>query len=273
MAQKRILIVDDDKSILRMLEFGLKKLGSDYQFFTSKDIYGAMEQIEKEWFDLVITDYMMPGMTGVDLARAVRKISPDTQVVLMTAYGSSELRNTTDNLGIDGFLNKPFTMEQIREVVLKATSRNDEPESAPMPSDSDDDAEVTSTLSGLSSVENESIDSHLKKLQVDAGARGVILVSAEGQPVQVAGQIDSAKADYICALVAANFYSPAELSRLLNNQHSFKASFYEGDSYNLYVCTVNEKFLLAVVFDVKLRPGVIWFYAKQTAATLVPLLN
>ena len=103
MTQKRILIVDDDKSILRMLEFGLKKMGPDYQFFTARDIYNALEQIETEWFDLVVTDYMMPGMTGVDLARAVRKISPDTQVVLMTAYGSSELRNTTDNLGIDGF--------------------------------------------------------------------------------------------------------------------------------------------------------------------------
>ena len=271
MTQKRILIVDDDKSILRMLEFGLKKLGPDYQFFTAKDIYSALEQIETEWFDLVVTDYMMPGMTGVDLARAVRKISPDTQVVLMTAYGSSELRNTTDNLGIDGFLNKPFTMEQIREVVLQATHRNDEPEPDAEPPDSP--TRISPALAGLSPLENETIDSHLRKLQVDAGVRGVILISAEGRPIQVAGQIDNAKAEYICALVAANFFSPAELSSLLDNRQPFKASFYEGDAYNLYVCNVNEKFLLAVVFDVKLRPGVVWFYTKQTAAALLPLLS
>ena len=272
MSNKRILIVDDDKSILRMLEFGLKKLGPDYQFFTAKDISIAMEFIEDQWFDLIITDYMMPGMTGVDLARAVRRISPDTQVVLMTAYGSSELRNTTDNLGIDGFLNKPFTMEQIREVVIQTTGRTDEPQEDLEPTTSDDEIPSV-TLDVLSAENNKSIDGHLKKLQVDAGTRGVILVSADGQPVQIVGQIDNKKSEHICSLVTANFYSPAELSKLLNNKNAFKASFYEGDSYNLYVCDVNGKYLLAVVFDANLRPGVVWFYTRQTAAALIPLLN
>ncbi len=271
MSKKRILIVDDDKSILRMLEFGLKKLGSDYQFYTAKDIYSAMEYVESQWFDLVITDYMMPGITGVDLARAVRRISPDTQVVLMTAYGSSELRSTTDNLGIDGFLNKPFTMEQIRDVVLHASNRTDEQPVEPPPPPSVPDTPVANLL--ISSEDTTSVSDCLQKLQVDAGARGVLLVSEEGNPVQIVGQIDNEKADYICALIAANFYSPAELSNLLNNQKPFKASFYEGDSYNLYVCNVNEKFLLAVVFDVKLRPGVVWFYTKQTATVLAPVGN
>ena len=87
------------------------------------------------------------------------------------------------------------------------------------------------------------------------------------------GQIIRSKVDYICALVAANHYSPAELSSLLLNQKTFKASFYEGDTYNLYVCDVNEKFLLAVIFDARLRPGVVWFYTKQTALALAPLLG
>jgi len=269
MSKKRVLIVDDDKSILRMLEFGLKKLGSDYEFVTAKDIYIAMEQIENNWFDLVITDYMMPGMTGVDLARAVRSISPDTQVVLMTAYGSTELRSTTDNLGIDGFLNKPFTMEQIREVVLRvANSRQPQPEPQ-VPTVADASAPPLE----IPPDDEKSVDDYLQKLHMDAGTHGVILISSEGQPVQVAGQIDSNKTEYICALVAANFYSPVELSKLLDNQKAFKACFYEGDSYNLYVCNVNQKYLLAVVFDVRLRPGVVWFYTKQTATTLAPLLK
>ncbi len=269
MNTKRVLIVDDDKSILRMLEFGLKKLGSDYEFFTALDIYGAMEHVEKQWFDLVITDYMMPGMTGVDLARVVRRVSPDTQVVLMTAYGSSELRHTTDNLGIDGFLNKPFTMEQIREVVLRATNRYEPEEEAPpipVPQTPPLDLEV-------SQLNDQSVESYLQKLQVDAGSRGVILITSDGHQVQLVGQIDNSKLEYICALIAANFHSPLELSNLLDNQKPFKASFFEGDSYNLYVCNVNGKYLLAVVFDVRLRPGVVWFYTKQTASALVSLLG
>ena len=104
MKEKRVLIVDDDKSILRMLDFGLRKLGPDYQIITADDIFTAMEHIESTWFDLIIIDYMMPVMTGVDLARAVRRISPDTQIVLMTAYGTSKLRHTTDSLRFDRLL-------------------------------------------------------------------------------------------------------------------------------------------------------------------------
>ena len=90
--------------------------------------------------------------------------------------------------------------------------------------------------------------------------------------MQVIGQINQSKIDEICKLVASNHYGPAKLSNLLDNKKTFKASFYEGDSYNLYVCDVNGKCLLAVVFDVKLRPGVIWFYTKQTATALEPLI-
>ena len=92
MRTKRILIVDDDQDILRMLEYGLRKLGPGYEIITAKDIFSAIDEIEEYRFDLVLTDYMMPGMTGVDLARAARRMSPDTQVVLMTAYGTNQLR-------------------------------------------------------------------------------------------------------------------------------------------------------------------------------------
>lgn len=266
--KKLILIVDDDKSILRMLEFGLKKLGSDYQFYTAHNIYNAMEQVEQKWFDLVITDYMMPGMTGVDLARAVRRISPETQVVLMTAYGSAELRHTLDNLGIDGFLNKPFTMDQIREVVLQSVKANSEH----LPSvQLEANPTVPDTKNIITSA--DSVDSQLQKLLVDAGVRGAMLISSDGYPVQIVGQIASANSDSICALIAANFYYPTELSDLLGNQQHFKSSFYEGDANNLYVCKVNGKYLLAVLFDVKLRPGVVWFYTKQAAMALATLLK
>lgn len=266
-----ILIVDDDKDVLRMLEFGLKKMGPDYQVTTARDTQSAVEQVEKEWFDLVLTDFMMPGMTGIDLARAIRHLSPDTQIVLMTAYGTIDLRDTSDHLGIDAYLNKPFTMEQLREVVQRLTRRPAPPELLPL--DSPPPPEPGPPAFSLSAVEAISVEEQLQALLVDAGARGVLLIDAEGRPIHVVGQIYRSKVDYISALVAANHHSPAELSNLLLNQRTFRASFYEGDMYNLYVCDVNEKFLLAVVFDARLRPGVIWFYAKQTAAALVPLLR
>lgn len=261
-----ILIVDDDKDVLRMLEFGLKKLGPNYQIATAKDTQSAVEQVEAQLFDLVLTDYMMPGMTGIDLVQAIRHLSPETQVVLMTAYGTADLRNASDHFGVDAYLNKPFTMEQLREVVQRLTRRPPAPEPAPAP-------EPVAPPLSLSAMEVLSVEEQLQGLMADAGARGILLIDSNGRPVHVVGQIIRSKVDYICSLVAANHHSPAELSSLLLNQRTFRASFYEGDTYNLYVCDVNEKFLLAVIFDARLRPGVIWFYAKQAAAALAPLLE
>lgn len=271
MNKKRILIVDDDKDILRMLEFGLRKLGPDYEICTAKDIFGAIDEIEDRRFDLILTDYMMPGMTGVDLARAARRMSPEAHVVLMTAYGTNKLRDTTDHLGFDGYLNKPFTMDQVREVIRQVGDQVvPEEEVAPPPPEPE---ESPPEVEPSGPAGQESVEDQLQQLQVNAGARGVLLINSEGSPVQVAGQLDAAKIEYICALVAANFYSSAELSSLVDNQKVFNASFYEGDAYNLYVCDVNGKFLLAVIFDARLRPGVIWFYAKQTALALAPMLD
>jgi two-component system response regulator FlrC len=83
----------------------------------------AISLIEKEPFAVVITDYMMPVMTGVDLALAIRRISPDTQVILMTAYGSPNLRDTSKFLGLDGFLDKPFPLGEVQEIVKRAVAQ------------------------------------------------------------------------------------------------------------------------------------------------------
>ena len=277
MNKKHILIVDDDQDILRMLEFGLKKLGPEYEIQTAKDIQTAISYIERKRFDLILTDYMMPNMTGVDLARAARKMSPDTQVVLMTAYGTNKLRHTTDYLGFDGYLNKPFSIDQVRKivqnlgkdlVVKKDPSAAPPQPAVPLP---DDPAPAQAKVPDLAG--NLSVEELLEKLHIDAGTRGVLLINAQGNPIQSAGQIERAKVEYISALIAANYYSAQELSNLVDNQKIFGASFFEGDTFNLYVCTVNEKYLLATIFDSRLRPGAVWFYARQTASALIPLLN
>jgi CheY-like chemotaxis protein/predicted regulator of Ras-like GTPase activity (Roadblock/LC7/MglB family) len=265
--------VDDDRSVLRMLEFGLKKLGSEYRIHTASDMSNAIEQIEKQWFDLVITDYMMPGMTGVDLATVVRSISPDTQVVLMTAYGTNKLRNTTHNLRFDGYLNKPFTMDQIREMVRQTANRSMMAGNESEPALEHITSQLGETPFQDKPFETMNVGDHLQKLHINAGARAVVLINAKGNAVKVVGQLSQAKIGRICTQIASNYHNAADLSKLLDNSDRFKASFFEGDDFNLYVCDVNKKFLLAVVFDVKLRPGGVWFYTRQTAVALASLLE
>jgi CheY-like chemotaxis protein/predicted regulator of Ras-like GTPase activity (Roadblock/LC7/MglB family) len=259
MSSKRVLIVDDDKDILRMLEFSLKKLGPDYQIITAKDTVAALNMVEKQPVDLVVVDYMMPGITGIDLARAVRQISPGTQVVVMTAYGTTGLRNTAKYLGLDGYIDKPFTLEQIREIVKRAVDKTHQQEETPT------HVEII--------FPHQSIRQQLESLQANTGARCVLLLSSDGYLVQVVGETEGMKVSSISALVAANFIAAAELANLLGNRAVFKSSYHEGEDYNIYAYDVNMEYLLAVVFDAKRKPGAVWFYTKQTVVTLGQLME
>jgi len=266
MGETHVLIVDDDESILRMLEYSLQNLGPEFEIFTAKDMTNAVSEIEKRRIDLVITDYMMPGMTGVDLARAVHRISPDTQIVLMTAYGTSKLRDTSTHMGFDGFIDKPFDVDQVREIILDTIKqvKLNAPPTPPLANEAATQlafSKTAPTVNGL-----------LEQLLINAGARAVLLINAAGDPLKIVGHIEQNQAKTVASLVATSFSQSSELSLLLGNKSSFRSGSYEGDSHNIYICSVNESTLLGVIFDVKLRPGVVWFYTKQTAASLLPLL-
>jgi len=258
MSKKRVLIVDDDNEILLMLDFALKKLGPDYDIITAEGSVQALEVVQNgPPFDVVVTDYVMKEITGVDLARAVRRISPETPVILMTAYGTKRLRATTESLGFDGYLDKPFTVQKIRGIVEQMIH-------TPRPVPAEPVEEIAPP---------EGVEEHLKALQANAHARCVLLLRSNGYPAQVVGESRGLNIPNISALVAANFMSAAELSTLLGNQQAFHSNFLEGENYNVYAYDVNDTFLLTVVFDADRKPGVVWFYTKQTAMVLSPLLT
>ncbi len=114
---KHVLIVDDEPNVALMLADSLEKLGEDYVIETAHSGGEAQNKIQQTQYALVITDYKMPGMSGLDLAQAVRDFSPDTQIMMMTAYGTDELRDLVEQMNIDGYLDKPFTVTKIRDMV------------------------------------------------------------------------------------------------------------------------------------------------------------
>ena len=92
MQPKHILIVDDDAAVVLTLAASLERLGDAYIVDTCNNGLDALHKIEHNAYDLLMTDYSMPGMNGLELARATREIAPATSIIMMTAYGTSELR-------------------------------------------------------------------------------------------------------------------------------------------------------------------------------------
>ncbi len=257
----KLLIVDDDQTVAAILAESLQKVNDDYVVETADSGEEALEKVRQQNYQLVITDYKMPGMSGIDLVRGINKVSPDTQVVLMTAYGTQELRETVDHLGLSGFLDKPFTMQQIREIVRKVLDRTSQQQ------------EEDPFRAGKLVVDDSAVENLLQNLRTDTQARCVLLLSSGGYPVEVAGDSERLDISNLSALVAANFMAAAELAKMLGSGSIFKSSYHEGTDYNIYAYDLEGDLLLAVITDSDRKAGTVWFYTKQAAGELEPLLE
>jgi len=114
----RILIVDDDPSLLHMLQDGIEMFCADCQVTSATDGFTALEQLQRQPFDLVLTDYDLPGMDGLELAQVARQTLPQARVVLMTAYGDgAAFQHGIHVMGLEDYLSKPFSLKQVRELV------------------------------------------------------------------------------------------------------------------------------------------------------------
>ena len=258
---KHILIVDDEPSVATMISASLKKLGPSYVVEIAHSGDEAVDKLQNaaKAYALVITDYHMPGMNGLDLFQTVREISPQTQVVLMTGYGNDRLRNQVEQLNLDGFIDKPFSVAQIREIVERAVGQTKANAAAAQA----DDLEI-----------DETVQACLNDLQTNTNAQCVLLISSTGYPISVVGVTRHFDVTTVSALVAANFLASAELANMLGSPNSiFKSAYHEGNDYNIYSYDINGQVLLAVIFGTESKPGVIWFYTKQAAGELEPLFE
>ncbi|HET6372629.1 MAG TPA: sigma-54 dependent transcriptional regulator [Candidatus Polarisedimenticolia bacterium] len=113
----RVLVVEDERSLRDLLALMLRKEG--YTVETAEGGVQATSRLAKDPFDLVITDVSMPGMTGLELLRHVRRTSPDASVILMTAYGSKENAIEALNEGAAYYVEKPFDLDEMKVVVKK----------------------------------------------------------------------------------------------------------------------------------------------------------
>ncbi len=116
---ENILVVDDDpESRMTYSEF---LTDSGYRVIARPDGTSAIATVrEISGIDLVITDYQMPDMTGIDLIRNLRKILPFAQMIMLTAYGSIETYFRSRDLGVFEFVSKPVRKKELMRIVRAA---------------------------------------------------------------------------------------------------------------------------------------------------------
>ncbi len=118
----RILVVDDDSGVTALCRAFLEARG--YTVFTASNATDAIAFLERDRVGLVLTDIRMPGMSGLDLIRAIKKRGEQVAIVVITAFGTINVAVEALKLGALGFVVKPFTADELHSAIEHAQERS-----------------------------------------------------------------------------------------------------------------------------------------------------
>lgn len=120
MNSRAILVVEDEPDILNLLQLLIRLWTTEYELLPAKNGQAALAYLNNRSIPLVITDYSMPGMDGLQLTAAIKAQNPATQVILVTAYPTLTLYEEAKAKGVDYYLTKPIQVERLEQSVRAA---------------------------------------------------------------------------------------------------------------------------------------------------------
>ena len=259
MNKKRILIVDDEEAVLHVLKSSLRKLGDGYEVETTVNGFSALAYLRDRPFDLVITDYRMDDMDGMELMNTIRADWPETRVILVTAYGSDELKKEAEKLAAYKYLLKPLEINEFRKIVEEAFTTRDLLLSRP-------------GLLILSDERYQKIMAVLQQLLADVGGRCIILTDMNGQVIANAGDVGNVPIEEISSLLSGGMATLQAAGEALDGDtEAINLSYRESKRDNLYGINIGQQLMLIVIIEsgkYSSKLGTAWYYARQTAVNL-----
>ncbi len=257
---KRVLIVDDEESVLFVLKKSLRKLGDQYDVDTATNGYQALEMLQAKTYDLIVTDYRMTGMNGLQLMEAVRATQPRTRMVMITAYGNEALEAEAKRLQVYRYLTKPLDVFTFRKIIKEALEGS---------------GEMAVSRPGLLILSDEryrQVITLLERLKGDVGGRCIILTDGNGHIIARTGDMTSLQIAEIASLLSGSMATLQAAGQALDGEESaINLSYREGKRDCLYVINIGQHLLLILVIEnspFSSRLGSVWYYARQAALTL-----
>jgi len=119
---ERILIIEDNPMVVKSLEFKLSRDG--YDVVTANDGREAMKFLTEQFFDLILTDLMLPFVTGTQLIQYVKENLPDTPIIVLSTSKQEDIIMDAFNLGVDDFITKPFNPNELSLRVKRSLKKN-----------------------------------------------------------------------------------------------------------------------------------------------------
>lgn len=116
-----VMVLDDESTVCERLKDFFEKDGMKVETFTESS--KAVERLAQQRFHVVVTDLKMKGPTGIDVLVAVKNQNLPTEVIVITGYRTMDVTRAAECVGAYAFLDKPFHLEQLRDLVKKAAKK------------------------------------------------------------------------------------------------------------------------------------------------------
>lgn len=117
-----VLVLDDEQIVCERLGEHLKKKGLTVETFT--DSQQAVDHLARQRFDVVVSDLKMKGPSGLDVMHFVRRQQLGAEMIIITGYASMDAAREAEYSGVFAFVTKPFKLEELGRLVLKAVRRS-----------------------------------------------------------------------------------------------------------------------------------------------------
>ncbi len=251
--QGTILVVDDEQSVRDSLQRILS--GTGYTVQVSDNAAEALAYLGAALYDVVLTDFQMPGMDGLQLLAAIKQRSPDTPVVMISGYGSMELVVQALRGGVSDFVAKPFRPGELLSIVEREAARSRE-RRAPV------GAPAALGLQ-LSTQQMDEIDLLLAEMRAETMARCVLLIEGNGHLIDAKGAIEGINVAALASLVAGDFAATAGIASLIGEDTAFRMNYHEGDRYSVYSAQVAPDVFLLVVFGQEIKLGSVLYNVRR----------
>lgn len=264
--EARVLIVDDQREVARVLRTSLELSEQGYFVVDVPSGEEALLELGHK-FDVIVSDYRLPGMTGPELLRRVQKVQSDVKMILISGSPMQEVKAALGDLEVFRVFEKPIDTTAFVEAMNIAVYGEQNAAKLKV-------KEETKSLVPI--FDETQVLRELSSLHVALGSRGMALINRSGKVLLKEGSVDDVpRFNELVVLLARNFTTTSEISMYLGDEPSTPVHYYDGNWYDIYALSVGPHFFIAVIFPggSQKAMGPVLRYGKPAVSNIISIIG
>ncbi len=259
-----ILIIDDDP----VIRDGLVKLftARAIDAKTVPDAETAVAVLKEQEFDLVLTDYHLPGRDGLSVIEYAKSLSKERPVVMISGQGDMDVVVKALRLGVDDFISKPFKPVELVSIVQRELEQYQQKKGFARQAET-----VIEHYLDVNQI--NALERALATLRADANAQSTLLIEGNGHVICAKGILRNVDVPSLAALVAGSATANSSISTIIGEEDPFKLSFHEGRKSGLYSAYLGPGLFLVVIFGMEVPSGMVLYQTRRAVEFIHEILG